>query len=69
MRPLPRASYPVEFVTLDIDVEEAMPKGPTLKVLLLEDRDDFREVLHEYVVSRCYQVTSVWSGVEACVRS
>ena len=54
----------MEFVTLDIDVEEAMPKGPALKVLLLEDRDDFREVLHEYLVSRSYQVTSVCSGVE-----
>lgn len=34
------------------------------RVLLLEDRDDFREVLHEYLVSRAFQVTSVPSGVE-----
>jgi CheY-like chemotaxis protein len=40
------------------------PQPPTRKVLLLEDRDDFRFVLHEYLVSRSYQVTSVRSGVE-----
>ena len=34
------------------------------RVLLLEDRDDFREVLHDYLVSRSFQVTSVPSGVE-----
>ena len=69
MRPRPRTFYPVtypeEVVTLDIDAgEEATPKGPTRKVLLLEDRDDFRAVLHDYLVSRSYQVTSVRSGVE-----
>ncbi len=32
--------------------------------MLLEDRDDFRSVLHDYLVSRSYQVTSVRSGVE-----
>jgi CheY-like chemotaxis protein len=65
MRPPPRTPNPEEIVTLDIGAEkEATPKGPTLKVLLLEDRDDFREVLRDYMVSRFYQVTSVWSGVE-----
>jgi DNA-binding response OmpR family regulator len=34
------------------------------RVLLLEDRDDFREVLHEYLVSRSFQVVSVPTGVE-----
>ena len=38
--------------------------GPTRRVLLLEDRDDFREVLREHLVSRRFQVTSVPSGVE-----
>jgi CheY-like chemotaxis protein len=33
-------------------------------VLLLEDRTDFRNVLHEYLVSCSYQVTSVQSGTE-----
>ncbi len=40
------------------------PPKASLKVLLLEDRDDFREVLHDYLVSRSYQLTSVPSGVE-----
>jgi len=40
------------------------PPKPSLRVLLLEDRDDFREVLHDYLVSRSYQLTSVPSGVE-----
>ena len=38
--------------------------GPARNVLLLEDRDDFREVLHEHLVSRSFQMTSVPSGVE-----
>ena len=55
----------MEFVTLDIDVEaETTPDRPTSRVLLLEDRDDFRSVLQDYLVSRSYQVTSVGSGVE-----
>jgi len=38
--------------------------GPAQRVLLLEDGDDFREVLREHLVSRRFQVTSVPSGVE-----
>ena len=64
MRRRPRASYPVEFVTLDIGQELARFGGPARKVLLLEDRDDFREVLRDHLVFRSYQVTSVRSGVE-----
>jgi CheY-like chemotaxis protein len=66
MRPRPpRAPDPEELVTLDIHVErEAAPHGSTSKVLLLEDRDDFREVLSDYLVSCGYQVISVRSGVE-----
>lgn len=41
-----------------------MPGGATQKVLLLEDRDDFREVLRDYLVAGGYQVISVGSGVE-----
>ena len=37
---------------------------PGQRVLLLEDSDDFRAVLHDYLVSRSFQVTSVPSGVE-----
>jgi CheY-like chemotaxis protein len=58
-------SYPVEVVTLDIDEQmEAARRGPALRVLLLEDRDDFREVLHDYLVFHSYKVTSVRNGVE-----
>ncbi len=64
MRLRPQASSPVEFVTLDIDEEVAPLKGPARRVLLLEDRDDFREVLHDHLVFRSYEVTSVRSGVE-----
>src|SRR5207245_3192247 len=60
MRRRPQASSPVEFVTLDIDEEV----GPARGVLLLEDRDDFRQVLHDHLVFRSYEVTSVRSGVE-----
>jgi CheY-like chemotaxis protein len=66
MRPRPpRTPDQGEIATLDIELEEkAPPTGPTLKVLLLDDRDDFREVLRDYLVSCGYQVISVSSGVE-----
>jgi len=64
MRRRPQASNPVEVVTLDIDEELAPLKGPARRVLLLEDRDDFREVLQDHLVFRYYEVTSVRSGVE-----
>ena len=34
------------------------------KVLLLEDRSDYRNVLREYLISCSYRVTSVPSGIE-----
>jgi CheY-like chemotaxis protein len=64
MRRRQRASNPVEVVTLDIDEEVATFGGPTRRVLLLEDRDDFREVLRDHLVFRSCEVTSVPSGVE-----
>jgi len=66
MRRRPRESYPVESVTLDIDEEVTALRGPgpAGRVLLLEDRDDFRQVLHDHLVFRSYEVTSVRSGVE-----
>jgi DNA-binding NtrC family response regulator len=64
MRRRPPPSNPVEVVTLDIDEEVTTLGGPARRVLLLEDRDDFREVLHDHLVFRSYQVTSVRSGVE-----
>jgi CheY-like chemotaxis protein len=65
MRPQqPRTPNREEIKTIHIPVEEVASEGPAMKVLLLEDRDDFREVLHDYLVSRSYQVTSVQSGIE-----
>ena len=56
-----------EVVTLEIKVPPAPPDAvaePAKRVLLLEDRDDFREVLRDHLASRCFQVTSVPSGIE-----
>jgi CheY-like chemotaxis protein len=63
-RPRPQAPDPIELVTIHIEVEKQRPSAPALKVLLLEDRDDFRGVLHDYLVSCSYHVISVSSGVE-----
>ena len=61
-RPLPE---PAKLVTIDIVVEEAArPGAPRLRVLLLEDRDDFREILCQYLASRLCEVISVRSGIE-----
>lgn len=54
------------IVTLHIDVEKAINPAPAQnkpRILLLEDRADFRRVLHDYL-ARTFQVTSVPSGVE-----
>ena len=64
--------HPVGNITLDLDAAQGvMPEVPSdylfrsgQRVLLLEDRDDFRQVLHDYLVSCSFQVTSVPSGVE-----
>ena len=55
---------PEKVVTLEIDASTAAATTPAGRVLLLEDRDDFREVLRDHLVSRFFQVTSVPSGVE-----
>jgi len=66
MRRQPPILYtdPAKVVTLDIEVPPDEVAGPTQRVLLLEDRDDFREVLRDHLGSRLFQVTSVPSGVE-----
>ena len=66
MRRQPPISYtdPAKVVTLEIEVPPEDVAGPSQRVLLLEDRDDFREVLREHLVSSRFQVTSVPSGVE-----
>ena len=64
-RRLPRTPEPVELVTLDIHVGEGpAPKEAARKVLILEDRDDFREILRDYLVTCSFQVVSVNSGIE-----
>jgi CheY-like chemotaxis protein len=64
MRLRPRTAEPDEIVTLEIEVAPDDAAGLARRVLLLEDRDDFREVLRDHLVSRFFQVTSVPSGVE-----
>jgi len=64
MRLRPRTPEPEEIVTLEIDVPPNDVAASAGRVLLLEDRDDFREVLRDHLVSRLFQVTSVPSGVE-----
>ena len=65
MRPLqPRTPNREEIATLNIPAKKVTSGDLARKVLLLEDRDDFREILHEYLASRSYEVTSVQSGIE-----
>lgn len=64
MRLPPRTPEPDEIATLEIDVPRDDVARPSQKVLLLDDRDDFRDVLRDHLVSRSFQVTSVPSGVE-----
>jgi len=59
-----RTPVPEELVTLCIDVEKEAPRGLTRKALLLEDRNDFQDVLRDYLVSDSYQVVSVDSGID-----
>jgi CheY-like chemotaxis protein len=60
----PRTPEREEIATLHIPTVKATSERPPLKVLLLEDRDDFREVIHDYLLSRSYQVTAVQSGID-----
>ena len=75
MRPRTITYFPAEsIITLDFDAKKdttaqaAVPthqvEGLARRVLVLEDRDDFREVIQDYLTSQRYQVTSVRSGVE-----
>ena len=52
------------MVTLEIEVPLEVVAGPAQKVLLLEDRDDFREVLRDHLAFRGFRITSVPSGVD-----
>jgi CheY-like chemotaxis protein len=57
-------SDPTKVATLEIEAPPDDVAGPAQRVLLLEDRGDFREVLRDHLVARSFQVTSVQSGVE-----
>ena len=77
-RPPNLYSPPIEVVTLDVEVPEdqalkmgvapdvVAPEETTIRtgrLLLLEDRDDFRDVLRDHLSSK-FQVTLAPSGVE-----
>jgi CheY-like chemotaxis protein len=54
-----------KVVTLHIGTEQKPTAlAPTRRILLLEDRSDYRNVLREYLLTCSYQVVSVPSGVE-----
>ena len=55
---------PAKVVTLEIEVPVGDAAAPAGRVLLLEDRDDFREVLRDHLSFRGFEVISVPSGVE-----
>ena len=61
---VPAIASMVEAAIRDADATPDDVAEPVQRVLLLEDRDDFREVLRDHLVSRLFQVTSVPSGVE-----
>ena len=57
-------SEPGKVVTLEVSLPPDNAAGPSKRVLLLDDRDDFREILSDHLVLRGFRVTSVPSGVE-----
>jgi CheY-like chemotaxis protein len=57
-------SDPEKVITLDIEVPQDELAARTQRILLLEDRKDFRDVLRDHLAFRLFQVTSVPSGVE-----
>ena len=66
MRRQPPSLYsdPAKVVTLEIDAPAEFVSATAGKVLLLEDRADFREVLRDHLAFRLFEVTAVSNGVE-----
>src|SRR5436309_9146785 len=66
MRPrLPQFPESTQVVPVNIALDhEPRALAPARRVLLLEDRSDYRNVLREYLVACSYDVTSVPSGSE-----
>ncbi len=64
LRP-PQTPAPADLGKLRADLRENAPlKTPARKILLLEDRTDFNEVIRDFLVSCSYDVVSVNSGIE-----
>lgn len=63
-QPATRLPTPAKVVTPKIEALPDDVAGWAGRILLLEDRDDFREILRDYLESRRLQVTSVPGGVE-----
>ena len=63
-QPATRLPTPAKVVTPKIEALPDDVAGWAGRILLLEDRDDFREILRDYLESRRFQVTSVPGGVE-----
>jgi len=57
-----------DHLSADVPAQpEAPPRSkdlPALKVLLLDDQEDFRDVVRDYLISRFYKVTEVSNGAE-----
>lgn len=66
MRRKPAILYsdPDQVVTVEIEIPRAKAARAAGRVLLLEDRDDFREVLRDHLTFRGFAVVSVPSGIE-----
>lgn len=63
-RSRPETPNPLELGIPNINFEAARTAASAVRLLLLEDRSDFRNVLREHLVSCGYQVISVASGIE-----
>ena len=66
LRPPTSAPLELDHVSPVAPVIEPPPprSDAPLKVLLLDDQEDFRDVIRDYLVSRLYRVTEVSNGAE-----
>jgi DNA-binding response OmpR family regulator len=58
-----------EAVAIDVEVQSQTPPSPVLpraqlRVLLLDDQEDFRTVISEYLLAQHFTVTQVSNGAE-----
>src|SRR5947209_12521569 len=63
-QPAPRYPRPMEGPPVDTAANATAEAKAPLRVLLLEDRGDFRGILEEYLTSQSYRVTAVQSGID-----